>query len=94
MPLAPTCSRNQAAGTLPSRTTAVGTWPATASGNARSRKFLKMLPAHFMVGGNFWLRTFRMSAEIPPSAAASPTLNSRSVEKMIQSLRRLKMLSR
>ena len=30
-----------------------------------------MLPAHFMVGGNFSLRTLRMSAEIASSAAAS-----------------------
>src|ERR1039458_6045499 len=75
MPLAPTCSRNQAAGILPSRTTAAGTPAATARGNSRSRKFLKMLPAHFMVGGNFSLRTLRISAEIRSSStaeAASP----------------------
>ena len=37
---------------------------ATAGGSSRSRKFLKMLPAHFIVGGNFSFRTLRMSAEI------------------------------
>src|ERR1022692_4912163 len=70
MPLAPTCSRNQAAGILPSRTTASGTPAATVTGSSRSRKFLKMLPAHFMVGGNFSLRTWRMPAEIASSSTA------------------------
>ena len=33
-----------------------------------------MLPAHFMVGGNFSSRTFRMSAETFRKAAVSPVL--------------------
>src|ERR1019366_8976647 len=53
MPFAPTCSRNHADGTLPSMIALGGSWRAMRSGRSASSRFLKILPAHFIVGGYF-----------------------------------------
>ena len=68
--------------------------PPPSAGRSFSSRFLKMLPAHFMVAGNFSLRTFRISSAVWRRAAASPASSRKSTEKMTQSLWRLKTLSR
>ena len=62
IPLAPTSSRKNAEATLPARTARSGTIAAASSGNVCRWRFLKMLPAQRMVGGNFLSRTSRISA--------------------------------
>src|ERR1035438_2064233 len=93
-PLPPRGSRTHAAGPLLARTAAAGTCAATPAGSSRSNRFLKMLPAHFMVTGNFSLRTFKISSAALRRAAASAGSRRNSTERIIQSLRCLKMLSR
>ena len=72
IPFAPTCSRNHAAGTLPSMITRSGTCVRTASGSSERSRFLKILPAHFMEGGYLRFRTVRMSVACLVSSSASP----------------------
>ena len=59
---------------------------ATRAGSSASRKFLKMLPAHFMVGGYFLLRIASILSAVSRNAAASPASIESSAEKIIQSL--------